>query len=55
MVTVAGAQGSVILPAQSDDGVPRGSAAITLHQTGRNAMSLISAGAVVNDVRVERA
>jgi NADH-quinone oxidoreductase subunit G len=55
MVTVAGSQGSVILPALSDDGVPRGSAAIVLHQTGRNAMSLIDATAVVNDVRVERA
>ncbi|MDQ2648213.1 MAG: NADH-quinone oxidoreductase subunit NuoG [Actinomycetota bacterium] len=55
MVTVSAAKGSVILPASPDAGVPRGAAAVTLHQVGRSVTSLMDAAEVVNDVRVERA
>jgi NADH-quinone oxidoreductase subunit G len=51
-VNVSSAKGSITLPVHSDDGVPRGSAAVLLSQPGADASALIDATATVTDVRV---
>ena len=51
-VTVTSAAGSVQLPIQPDDGVPRGSASVRFNQPGADVNALLDVTARVIDVRV---
>jgi anaerobic selenocysteine-containing dehydrogenase len=51
-VSVSSAKGSITLPVHSDDGVPRGSAAVLFSQPGADVSALIDATATITDVRV---
>ncbi|MFP5256142.1 MAG: NADH-quinone oxidoreductase subunit NuoG [Acidimicrobiia bacterium] len=54
-VTLAAAAGSVQLSAVPDPSIPKGSAAVLVHQPGPVVGQLVSAADAVTDIRVERA
>jgi hypothetical protein len=51
-VTLSSEHGSVRVPVLPDDGVPRGSAVVHVHQPGAEVSAVIDAAAQVIDVRV---